>query len=111
MLPMYKHKIVALDGAQVAQLLFVLMNFGRVYFSLVNGMNTCDVWIICCLILLWSFWNLSFMDIMLNCVTHLQKLLWSSGSPCLWNPSFMDIYWNMLCIFMNFGLMIIVFNG
>ncbi|KAL5684425.1 hypothetical protein ACJX0J_010810, partial [Zea mays] len=78
MLPMYKHKIVALDGAQVAQLL--------VYDSLVNGMNTCDVWIICCLILLWSFWNLSFMDIIFYGLLDLPVygifLLWISIGIC-----------------------------
>jgi hypothetical protein len=36
---MYKHKMSALGGAHVAQILFVTTNFGRVYDSLVIGMK------------------------------------------------------------------------
>jgi hypothetical protein len=91
MLPKYKHKIVALDGVHVAQLLFVLMNFGRVYDPFVIGMKTCDAWIIYYLILLWFLWNPSFMDIVLNYVTHLQELIWSFGIP-LFMESFFHGY-------------------
>jgi hypothetical protein len=38
-LSMYKHKMSALGGAHVAQILFVTTNFGRVYDSLVIGMK------------------------------------------------------------------------
>jgi hypothetical protein len=106
MLSMCTSKLDAFGGAHVAQLLFTLMNFGRVFDSFINGMDTCDVWALYYLILLWSLWNPPFMVILIEYVTLIQGLLWS-----FWNSPFMDIYLNMLRIFKGFNIMIIAFNG
>jgi hypothetical protein len=81
LLPKYKHKIVALDGVHVAQLLFVLMNFGRVYDSFVIGMKTCDAWIIYYLILLWFFMESFFYGYsgeLCHASTRANMVFWNS---------------------------------
>jgi hypothetical protein len=107
-LSMYKYKMAVLGGAHVAQILFVTTNFGRVYDSSVIGMKTCDVWIICRLLLLWSLWTSTCMYIMLNYSMQPLKLLWSSRYICFRTIYFIKFYRNMLCIPMIFRIMIIV---
>jgi hypothetical protein len=105
---MYNYKIVAHGDAHVAHFLSVTTNYGRAYDSSVAGMKTCDVWILCRLLLFWSLWTSTCMVLIWNFSMQPLKLLWFSEYICLRAFYFMENYWIMLCIPMFFSTMIIV---